>query len=307
MKVGIPRALLYYEFAPMWLSFFDELEIEYIISPKTNKEIYDRGRNLALHEACLPYKIFLGHVDALIGKCDYILVPRIGGFGFYDRMCTRYLSTVDVVSNTFRDDHIKVLPFNVDYSSRDTELASCIKIGKTLKKKKRDILRAYIIARQAENTDKQIRKNNLKLALKKPTTKILLVGHKYNTMDEYIGRPLIASLEKLGVDVILATDIDDNYAESQSKELTSTMPWTLNRELLGSINALSHEVEGIILLSSFDCGPDSMSNEMVLRKITNVPILNLVVDGQEGIAGLETRSESFVDIILFKKRRLLDD
>lgn len=50
-----------------------------------------------------------------------------------------------------------------------------------------------------------------------------------------------------------------------------------------------------------------MSNEMVIRKITNVPILNLVVDGQEGIAGLETRLESFVDIILFKKRRLLDD
>lgn len=307
MVIGIPRGLLFYEFDTMWRNFFKELDIEYIISPNTNKDIYKRGASIALHETCLPYKIFLGHVDYLIDKCDYILVPRIGGYSFYDRMCTRYQSTIDVLYNTFRDRDIKILPFNVDYTSRETELASCIEIGKTLGKKRRDSLRAYIIARQAVNTEAQIKENNLHNALKKDNSKVLLVGHKYNTMDKYVGEPIEDMLEKMGVELIWATDMDRHDADEKSKEVTKTMPWTFNRELIGSIVELEDMVDGIILLSSFDCGPDSMANEMIIRKIKDKPILNLVVDGQEGIAGMETRLESFIDIILFKKRRILND
>lgn len=307
MVIGIPRGLLFYEFDAMWINFFKELDIEYIISPNTNKDIYKRGSSIALHETCLPYKIFLGHVDYLLDKCDYILVPRIGGYGFYDRMCTRYQSTIDVLYNTFRDKNIKILPFNVDYTSRETELASCIDIGKTLGKKRRDSLRAYIIARQAVNTERQIRENNLKNALRNDSSKILLVGHKYNTMDEYVGGPIESLLEKMGVEIIWATDMDRDESDNKSKSVTKTMPWTFNRELIGAIVEYKDNVDGIILLSSFDCGPDSMANEMIMRKIKDKPILNLVVDGQEGIAGIETRLESFIDIILFKKRRILND
>ena len=54
-------------------------------------------------------------------------------------------------------------------------------------------------------------------------------------------------------------------------------------------------------MSSFPCGPDSLVNEIILRRVKGIPILNLVLDGQEGSAGLETRLESFVDIIKIKK------
>lgn len=303
MVVGIPRGLLYYEFETMWKNFFKELDIEYRLSPETNKEIFDRGQNRAMDEACLPFKIFLGYVESLVGKCDYILIPRIGGFGFYDRMCTRYQSTIDVVQNIFRQEEIKVLPFNIDHSSREIELASFIEMGKTLGKKRKDALRAYIIARQAANTEQLLRENHLK----GDGPRILLVGHKYNTMDKYVGEPIISTLEKMGVEVILATDVDRDEAEDLSKDITTTMPWTFNRELVGAIIKLADEVDGIILLSSFNCGPDSMTNEMILRKIKDKQILNLIIDGQEGIAGIETRLESFVDILLLKKERILND
>lgn len=305
MLVGIPRGLLFYEFETMWTNFFKQLDIDYIFSPETNKKIFEHGTNLAMHEACLPYKILLGHVEYLIDKCDYILIPRLGGYGFYDRMCTRYQATIDVCYNIFRDRDIKILPFNVDYSSREIELASFIDMGKVLGKKRRDSFRAYIIARQAANTEALIRENNLKNKLNKESTKILLVGHIYNTLDKYIGEPIKSFLEDMGVDVIFATDMDNIEAENMSKEITNTMPWTYNRILLGSANKLESQVDGIILLSSFNCGPDSMANEIIIRKINDKPILNLVIDGQEGMAGIETRLESFIDIILFKKRRFL--
>ena len=48
-------------------------------------------------------------------------------------------------------------------------------------------------------------------------------------------------------------------------------------------------------------GPDSMVNEMIIRKFTGLPILNIVLDNQDGTAGLETRLESFTDILKLKK------
>jgi predicted nucleotide-binding protein (sugar kinase/HSP70/actin superfamily) len=63
-------------------------------------------------------------------------------------------------------------------------------------------------------------------------------------------------------------------------------------------------VDGIILLSAFPCGPDSMVNELITRKVKDVPMLNLVLDSQSGTAGIETRLESFVDIIRFKEGTL---
>ena len=61
---------------------------------------------------------------------------------------------------------------------------------------------------------------------------------------------------------------------------------------------------GIILLSAFPCGPDAMVNELITRRVKGVPILNLVLDSQSGIAGVETRLESFIDIIRFKEGKL---
>ena len=71
--------------------------------------------------------------------------------------------------------------------------------------------------------------------------------------------------------------------------------------MVGAIELYKDKVDGIILMSSFPCGPDSLVNEIILRRVKGIPILNLVLDGQEGSAGLETRLESFVDIIKIKK------
>ena len=63
------------------------------------------------------------------------------------------------------------------------------------------------------------------------------------------------------------------------------------------------QVDGIILMSAFPCGPDSMTNDMLLRLVKDVPILTIILDNQSGSAGLETRLESFVDILNFRKGR----
>ena len=52
MKIGIPRALLYFKNEKFWTTFFDEIGADYIISPETNREILTRGENLSIDETC---------------------------------------------------------------------------------------------------------------------------------------------------------------------------------------------------------------------------------------------------------------
>ena len=75
----------------------------------------------------------------------------------------------------------------------------------------------------------------------------------------------------------------------------------MNRELIGALLCLHEDIDGIVLVSAFPCGPDSMTNDAVTRCIKGKPMLSLTVDAQSGTAGLETRIESFIDILTYQR------
>lgn len=301
IKIGIPRAFLYYRYYMLWKTFFDELNIKYIVSPHTNKEILRKGTTYAIDEACLSSKIYLGHVEWLIDKCDYILVPRISNYGSDGTVCTKFQAIYDVVSNTFRNRNIKLLDYNIDLRNSEYEIMAFYKLGKLLGKSRSSVMRSYLLAKQIENTSEFIELRKQEDLLNENRIKILLVAHGYNIHDKFIGAPIIDYLRGMGVIPIIGDIVNKREAISISTDISNTLPWAFNRELVGSIEIYRDKVDGIILISSFPCGPDSLVNEIITRRIKGKPILNLIVDGQEGSAGLETRLESFIDIIKFKK------
>ena len=75
------------------------------------------------------------------------------------------------------------------------------------------------------------------------------------------------------------------------------MHWLYSKELVGAIKLLEENINGIILLTAFPCGPDSLVNELILRRSKKVPTINIILDELQGEAGLQTRIESFIDII----------
>ena len=80
--------------------------------------------------------------------------------------------------------------------------------------------------------------------------------------------------------------LDREEAIKRSGELSYTCKWEMSREIVGSIVMHYDKVDGIILLSAFPCGPDSMVNELIARRVKRVPMLNLVLDSQSGTAGI---------------------
>ena len=114
------------------------------------------------------------------------------------------------------------------------------------------------------------------------------------------GKTVTAYLKGAGVTPIRADLVDRDDALRHSLELSPTCKWEISREIVGSIAMHCGKVDGIILLSAFPCGPDAMVNELITRRVEGVP--SEPGAGQpERRAGVETRLESFIDIIRFKE------
>ena len=131
---------------------------------------------------------------------------------------------------------------------------------------------------------------------------ILLAAHPYLAHDAFMGGALTDLLESMNAVVLFADEADRERSLQASFDFSDTLPWIVNREIIGAITQLHHRVDGIVLVSAFPCGPDSMTDDAIVRCIQGKPVLNLTIDAQSGTAGLETRVESFIDILRYQKK-----
>lgn len=298
LKIGIPRGLFYYQNRFMWKYFFEKINCEIVTSHKTNREIINLGLKYSNDEMCLSLKNYIGHVVSLKNKCDYILVPRIDNYGLKNQSCTNFLAAYDIVNNFFDE---KIINYNIDYMHRKTEKEAYLQLGKLLGKTSRESTLAYKYAKIKSNKEKKKCYIDSMNKLNSLKTKILLVGHDYNFEDEMVGRPIIEYLKQENCEIIKCYELPEQLTNSLSTQVSKNLYWKQNRENIGSIPYCLNKIDGIILLSSFPCGPDSIVNELVLRRV-KFPILNLIVDDLSSFSGFETRLESFLDIVKNKNK-----
>lgn len=315
MKIGIPRALLTYEYPILYTKFFELLGIEVVLSDETNNKIMEDGIKLSVDEACLASKIFLGHVMNLIKKSkeekiDYIFIPRIGFFGKKETVCVKFYALIDICKNIF---DFNFLTLNVDVKTGDKELIAFMKLGKRLKKSEIEVLKAYIVAKRLQRMY-DLRKyteqtKELENGVKK---NILVVSHPYIEYDNILGKPVIDYLEKNNINICYADINSSKVIKSKNnrfkyKEISKAIYWRHNIDLLNGIVEYKDKVDGIIYLSVFPCGTDSLTNDISIRKVNHIPTLNIVIDEQKANAGVITRLESFIDIIEGKDRVIVNE
>ena len=58
----------------------------------------------------------MGHVEYLIDKCDYILIPRIACLNKHEKLCTNFNALYDLVRNTFKK---RIVHYNIDVDKKD--------------------------------------------------------------------------------------------------------------------------------------------------------------------------------------------
>ena len=419
-RIGMPRALLFHRYGPLWTTFFEALGREVVLSEPTDKGTVERGDALSNDECCLASKVYLGHVASLLdaNACDAVFVPSIANVGLHRGFCTKFQALPDLVANTFADERVRVLSCLVNEreektgmkeallgvaaqlgagsreakrawkaaahaqtqaerfaaaqqmralttldrareAARDGEAAACDAhaardagrtdgmrgagnasgtggttsaggaddAGRTSGTSGTDSANRGTGARRpngaadtgvdgprraaAVNARAADRAASERATVATPGTQpqrtapeaplgILLAAHPYVAHDPYLGGTLVDLLEGMGAIVLFTDETDRKRALQASFGFSSTLPWVVNRELVGSLMLLHEHVDGIVLVSAFPCGPDSMTDDAIVRCIQGKPILNLTIDAQSGTAGLETRVESFVDILRYQ-------
>lgn len=292
MKLGIPRGLLYYKYYPFINTFFDEIGAEIIISPDTNKALLDQGVKYCVDDACLPIKVFHGHVAFIKDKCDIVFIPRVMQLFKGEFICPKFCGLPEMIKN-----NINNMPRIIDipiYAYSNEKLKKwALDCGSLITKNKNIIDRAF------NNAIREQQALSFGINDTEYPIKVALVGHPYNIYDSFINMNLIKKLHKLGIGVITEEKIKSIYINESTAKLYKKPFWTFARNSYGFCTYLAEKgaVDGIIYISSFACGIDSIVIELIKERMENFPVLILKIDEMTGEAGFDTRLEAFFDML----------
>ncbi len=293
--IGLPKGLLYYHYDVLWKAFFDCLQVPYIVSEDSNLKILDDGKNKSVDEACLSLKLYLGHIENLKDRCDYLLIPRIFSLEKTEQVCTNFNCLYDLVKNLFPEQ--KILNYNIDVKRHHVEKSAFLKIGKELGFSLFETNHAYHLAKEIEKNHYQQLARKAEEKLHSQKTKILLVGHPYNLKDALIGKRVISYLQKQKIEIIYSYEMPKEKINTYVKKISPKVHWTMNKELLAAFVYFKNQVDGTIILSAFPCGPDSLTNEMMIRKREKSKVLLLTFEDVSSDVAMITRLESFLDML----------
>jgi len=299
MKIGIPRALIYWKKPFFWETFFKELGFEVLLSPETNKEIVEMGVKVADPETCFSDKVYWGHLLWLDGKVDLIFVPRLKSNEDKLEYCPKFFGLPDLAKILVKT---PILTETFDPRKEKTE-KTFKKLGKKLKKDNREIKKALEIAFLKEKELREKEKKEFLEKIKSEKQKIILISHPYNLYDEYVNLRMKEKLEKLGAEPIFIDKVSISVNQrSNQRESAATIKfhWEFGREIMEKIQAvLKYKIAGAIEISSFACGCDAVLKEFVEKefKQSKIPFLYLIIDEHTGEAGFQTRLEAFLDTL----------
>jgi len=332
VKVGIPRALLYYQYYPSWKTFFEELGAEVVVSPPTTQAILAEGSARVVAETCLPVKVFLGHVLALVRECDFIFIPAVRSVSNKVYNCSKFLGLPDMTKAVIPESP-PILDMDIDISSGKRKLYQGIyQLGRHFTWNPSKIRQAGLAAWQVyldyrnlmssqgltppEAIERltgtpetgSIKSSDHRAALKDT---IALIGHPYLLYDEYINHRIIYRLEQADKTIVTPEFLSSGELESAIVKLVGRAYWTYEEEVVGAGGYyLQNGANGVIGIMAFGCGPDSLMMDIVRREALRqrtTSFMCLTLEEHTAEAGVITRLEAFTDMINRKMRRQAEE
>jgi len=316
-KIGFPRALYYYLYYPFWEEFFSALDFEVIVSEPTSKRILDDGVKVCVNDACLPIKLFHGHVLDLSAKVDVLFLPRMVSVRTLgtETFCPKFLGLPDIIKSSINDLPM-IIDERIDLAKGKNELKNaCLRIGERLSRNKKNILKAFKNA-QLKEKEFQLRLQNGQMgedAIKNQAgifeanaennkkTRIAFLGYPYLVYDSFVNVNALEILRSLGVEIKTVEMLSEKTLLNEKKEIGKDLFWHFsNRVIHATLHYLkTGQIDGLIHVTAFGCGPDSMVDMLmeIEAEKYGVPFLTLSVDEHTGNAGIATRIEAFFDMI----------
>ncbi len=314
--IGIPRMLQFFEWLPLFATFFQEAGFKVVLSPPTSKQIIKLGCEIAPAEPCFPIKIALGHIKTLLDMgIKRIFLPQITDLppehsSFEVGKVCPYVQSIPWISPaSFKFKELGVQVINPVLHLGRPKFIINDEIKKLAKMLGISVSKAKKAWKRGEEAQKEfhewLKKRGMEI-LKEFKEQIILVivGRPYNAFDTGANLGLHYKIRRLGVvglpvDMLPLEEFNDPVALEDLKN----MYWEYGQRFLLAAHII-RETPNLfpIFFTNFSCGPDSFIQHFFEEILGDKPFLELEIDEHSAEAGMVTRLEAFVDSIKDKMK-----
>jgi predicted nucleotide-binding protein (sugar kinase/HSP70/actin superfamily) len=295
MKVGIPRALLYYRYGRFWEEFLTGLGAEVVVSRRTDKVLLQKGLGHVSSEVCLPIKIMAGHLEELAGQVDTLFLPRL--LWLEDKLyaCPKMIGIVDI-ARMMLGDRVRMVAPKIQGSLWLPHFRAGMELC-------HDPVR---VVRSLARARKYLPAHDRVPEFPAGEKRVALIGHFYNLEDDFISRPMVDTFTGHGYRICTKDELPGSVLRSR-QGFARKIRWVYERELYNAFRFLVDKVSGVCVIVSMGCGPDSLVAEFMREEAQqrDVPFLQLVIDEHTGTAGIVTRVEAFLELAERRRARAL--
>ncbi|NMA65177.1 MAG: 2-hydroxyglutaryl-CoA dehydratase, partial [Clostridiaceae bacterium] len=273
-KLGIPRVLNMYENYPFWFTFLTELGFKVVLSPVSNKKIYEMGMDtISSDTACYPAKLAHGHIAALVNEgIKHIFYPCIPKerIEFKDAdncyncpIVNGYAEVIKSNMDILKENGVRFLnPFlPYDNKKRLTQrlYEEFLEFGVTYKEVEKAVDKAWL---EDVKVKKDIQKKGEEVLdyLKQTGLKgIVLSGRPYH-LDPEVNHGIPNILTSL--DLAVLTEDSIAHLGKLERPLRVLDQWMYHSRLYEAAEFVSRNNNlELVQLNSFGCGPDSIASE----------------------------------------------
>lgn len=306
--IGIPRILQFFEWLPLFATFFQELGYKVILSPPTSKDIIKKGCEITPAEPCFPIKIAIGHIKTLVDMgIKNLFIPQITDLPpehpklEIGKVCP-YVQSIPWISPAsikFSKKGVNLLTPIFHLGRKGVVLNEEIKnLAHLLEEPIEKVKKAWQLGEEAQRDFHKWLKTRGKEILEEFKDQIILViiGRPYNAFDPGANLGIHYKIRKLGlvglpVDMLPLEDVlDVNYLEG--------MYWEYGQRFLLAAQLIRKTPNLFpIYFTNFSCGPDSFIEHFFGDLLGEKPFIELEIDEHSAEAGIITRLEAFVDSI----------
>ncbi len=275
--IGIPRVLNMYENYPFWATFFKELEFQVVLSPFSDRKIYELGmESIPSESECYPAKLAHGHVQWLINQgIKTIFHPCV----FYEHQetkgaqnhfnCPIVVSYAENLKNnveaiTEGDVHY-IRPF-IAFTSEKTAADRLVKTAaeewNIPEQEVRSAVHKAWTEQLAAKEDIQTTGKKLLMNMEADGGRgIVLAGRPYH-IDPEINHGIPELIASYGLYVFTEDSLPADYEEPQSLRVVDQ--WVYHSRLYHAAEYVSYRDDlELIQLNSFGCGLDAVTADQV--------------------------------------------
>lgn len=314
--VGIPRVLNMYENYPFWATFFTRLGYRVVLSPLSNRKIYELGiESIPSESECYPAKLAHGHVSWLINqKVDFIFYPAL----FYERNefedannhynCPIVTSYSENIKNNVEEiGKGEVVLRNPFMSFRDLKTVTEALAKEFKELPVTEVMESARLAwDELANARKDMQKKGEEvLAYLKETGKrgIVLAGRPYH-IDPEINHGIPELITSY--DIAVLTEDSISHLAKPERPLIVSDQWMYHSRLYAAASYVKTvENLDLIQLNSFGCGLDAVTTDQVNDILTGSDKIYtcLKIDEVNNLGAAKIRIRSLLSAIRVKEKQ----